>query len=205
MNFSDKDILLASLLGSKTMEDVPRFAVVENELEKHVGYPIPFLPFKNKWKADKSDVENQFFPLKLKRTGTNDEWFTLPFEPMISIAGKNNIIKRSIAKAPHFVGTIKEHWSQDDYSINITGTLFGDNEIGDYQSTFPRTYFEKLRDQCLSPTGLDVQCDLFQLLGIQKIVVEDFTFPFSKGENVQAYTMKAISDYSADFLLEIQD
>lgn len=231
MTFSDKDILVASLIGSKAVEAVPRLAVVENYMEKHVGIPIPFLPFKNKvevgsrrsededdnpqadsrpneltkWKANKSNVDGQFFPFSVKRAGTKDPFYTLPYEPLISISGKNNIVKRSIAKAPNFIGTVKEHWSQDDYSITITGMLFGSNEIGAPQNTFPREDFEKLREYCTSPTGLEVQCEPLQLLGINNIVIEDFSFPFSKGENVQAYDIKATSDFSADFLLEIKD
>ena len=95
------------------------------------------------WKADKDNL--QFFPVKVRRHGTNDPYFQLPYEPLISVSGKNNIIKRDIAKAPNFVGTVKEYWSQDDYEISITGTLLGENEIDDYSMTFPASDFEKLK------------------------------------------------------------
>lgn len=234
MNFQDDDILLASLLGSKFVEQLPRLTAVENELQKRVGYPIPFLPLRNKviidqqeanvqndqvsiyeqdsddlkaeiWKANPSIIENQFFPLKVKRAGTDDPFFTFPFEPMISITGKNKIVKRSIAKAPNFIGSIKEYWSQDDYEITITGALYGEQEKGSYQEAYPKEYFEALKNYCTSPTGLEVLCDAFQPLGINFIVIEDFNFPFSKGENVQAYDIKAVSDFSAVFLSEIED
>lgn len=219
MNLQNKEILLASLVGSTAAKSIPRLAVVQNEMMKHVVPPIPFLPFKRDenvaevkssdswegWRADRSIIDRQFAPLSLRRAGTDDEFYTLPYEAMISVSAKNNIVKRSIAKAPHFVGTIKEHWSQDDYVITITGILFGENERGVFSETFPRTDFEKLRDYCISPTGLEVRCDLLQLLGINNIVVEEFSFPFSKGENVQAYDIKALSDFSADFLLEIEE
>lgn len=217
MELGDKDILLASLLGSKIMEQVPRLAVVENEMSKIPQLmSAPFLPFQNKitveqpisfeadsWNFNKSSMQ-QFAPISIRRVGDNGSFYTLPYEPFISISGKNKIVKRSIAKAPNFVGTVKEHWSQDDYEITITGTLFGSREIGSFEESFPRADFEKLRDYCISPTGLEVRCDLLQLLGINHIVVEDFNFPFSKGENVQAYDIKAVSDFSAEFLLEIE-
>lgn len=238
MNFSDKDILLASLLGSKIVETVPRLSLVEKELSKRVGIPIPFLPFKNdinieqpnsdkdfnnneidiaksnayseadawqNWEADIQKPNQQFFPLYVKRAGTQDPFFKLPYEPLISISGKNNIAKRSIAKAPKFIGTIKEHWSQDDYQITITGALFGENEQGNYQEAYPKADFEKLKSYCISPTGLQVECDFFQQFGINFIVVEEFNFPFSKGENVQGYDIKALSDFATEFLLEIKD
>jgi hypothetical protein len=234
MKFTDEDILLASLLGSKFVEQVPRLSAVENELQKRVGFPIPFLPFKNKviideqeanvennqvsiyeqdaeeldakiWKANPSVVDNQFFPLKVRRAESGDPFFTLPYEPMISITGKNKIVKRSIAKAPNFIGTIKEHWSQDDYDITIAGALYGENESGGYSQAFPKSDFEALKNYCISPTGLEIECEILQLLGIKFIVVEDFNFPFSKGENVQAYDIKAVSDFSAKFLLEIKE
>src|SRR5690606_115000 len=117
---------------------LPRLSAVQNELQKRVGYPIPFLPFKNKviineedadvqgneisiyeqnsddfgadlWKANPSIIENQFFPLRVRRAGTDEDYFTFPYEPMISITGKNKIVKRSIAKAPNFIGSIKEY------------------------------------------------------------------------------------------------
>jgi hypothetical protein len=155
------------------------------------------------WQADKSRTDRHFFPLTLVRNGNIA--FTLPYEPLISVSGKNNIVKRNIAKAPNFVGTIKEHFSQDDYEITITGTLIGENETGDFQRAFPRADFEKLREYCVSAESLEVQCDMLQLLNIKHIVIEDFTFPFSKGGNVQAYEIKAISDFSTDFLLEIKE
>ena len=76
--------------------------------------------------------------------------------------------------------------------------------MGSVENTFPRSDFEKLKKYCTSPTGLQVRCTLFEMLGIDYIVVEDFTFPFSKGENVQAYDIKAVSDFTSEFLLEIE-
>lgn len=217
MTLSDKDILLSSLLGSRMVQAVPRLEAVENEMMKHVGYPVRIVPFQHKdvfasenHTLKDSEVwsergKRQFMPLFIKRAGTDDPFFQLPYEPMISITGKNNIVKRSIAKATNYVGTVKEHFSQDDYDITITGTLFGKEEMGTFEETFPREDFEKLKKYCVHPKGLEVKCELFQMLEIQNIVVESFDFPFSKGEEVQAYSISAISDFSTDFLLEIKD
>jgi len=222
MNFNSNEIILASLVGSKVAEQIPRFQILQNELSKRVLPPIPFLPPREndqeneQYSGGFSDFTSneankplpkdlQFFPLSVKRRGTNDPFYTLPYEPMINISGTNEIVKRTPAKAPKFIGTIKEHWAQGDYSISIIGTLIGAVERGTAQDAFPREEFEKLRDYVSHPAGLEVQCEPLQLLGINHIVIESFDFPFSKGENVQAYSIQALSDFSIDFLLEIED
>lgn len=223
MSFNTKTILLASLLGSKLSESLPRLAVVQNELQKHVLPPIPFLPETNEngvdtprsfslntplWQADSPNISGQFFPLSFRRKtdgGTSSEpWYTFPYEPLISIEGKNDIVKRKIAKANGFVGTVKERFSQDDYTITITGSLIGLKLIGTYDECFPRQDFERLRDYCICPGGIEVRCEPLQLLGINSLVVEEFTFPFTKGENVQAYELHCLSDFTSELLLEIE-
>lgn len=221
IKLTNDEIMFASLVGSEVAEKIPRFQMVQNEAMKLALPKIPFLPINNQevsinernysaidsenWKADRPDVENQFFPLSFRRVGTSDPFFTLPYEPLINISGSNEIIMRKVAKAPNFIGTIKERWTQNDYEITITGSIFGLNMIGSPAETFPRQDFERLRDYCTHPNGLEIQCEPLQLLGINSIVVTDFTFPFTKGENVQAYEINAVSDFSADFLLEIDE
>jgi hypothetical protein len=215
-----KELIFASLVGSKVVEQIPRLAIVENELAKIVVPAVPFLPFKlnaqvdevqkttltgTNWKATPSNIENQFFPLSFRQAGTNDPWYTLPYEPLINITGKNTIIKRRPAKANNFIGTVKERWSQDDYDITITGVLMGENLLGDVENTYPRADFEKLKEYCTNAKGLEVKCEPLRLLNVHFIVVEEFNFPFTKGENVQAYEMKCLSDFSVDFLLELED
>ena len=213
------EILFSALVGSKVADSIPRFKVVQNELEKQVLPPIPFIGRLNEvdvsknsmqitsrnWQRTEPNIDNQFFPLSFRRKIKGEPWYTLPFEPLISISGKNEIIKRKVAKNVDFIGTIKERWSQDDFSITITGTLIGVNDRGTVQDTFPREDFEQLRDYLFAPEGIEVNCEPLQLLGINAIVVEDVTFPFTKGENVQAYEIKALSDFTAEFLLEIEE
>lgn len=216
---TNRDIFIGSLFGSKVAKMVPRLSLVQNELQKHVLPPIPFLPIQNEveiaskqypqfegWKADAPDIDGQFFPLSFRRKDVAGEpWYTFPYEPLISISGSNEIIKRKVAKARNFIGTVKEHWSQDDYSITITGTLIGSQMMGDAQECFPRADFEKLRLYCTWPSGLEVRCEPLQLLGIQELVVDTFDYPFTKGENVQAYELKCSSDFTSEILLEIED
>lgn len=219
MEYNNTDILYASLVGSKLSS---RFGVVQDELMKDVLPPIPFLPFKESteikeaesdydaelWQADKpTPKEEQFFPLTFEIDG---QQYLLPYEPMISINGKNTIIRRKIAKAKtkggdKIGGSVKERWSQDDYEITITGVLIGSLITGSVKECFPISDFVKLKDIMTAPKSLVVYCEPLNLLGINKIVIEDFSFPFTKGENVQAYEIKAYSDHDYKLLLDIND
>lgn len=216
------DILFASLVGSKIVEMVPRLTTVQNELMKHVLPPIPFLPFRNKegvvevsqeeylnlWEADAPlSKDQQFFPLSLS-IDDGKTFFRLPYEPLISISGKNVIAKRRVAKwnaenAKQLTGTIKERWSQDDYEITITGVLMGSLLRGNMEDCFPKADFQKLKEVLTHAKHIKVNCAPLELLGINDIVIDDFSFPFTKGENVQAYEIKACSDFTYNLLMKI--
>lgn len=219
----NNDILFASLVGSKIVEMVPRLTQVQNELMKHVLPPIPFLPFQNiervaqieenneikyTWEqGEKLSAEQQFFPFSLS-IDEGKNWFRLPYEPLISISGKNVIAKRRVAKlnvenSKQLTGTIKERWSQDDYEITITGVLMGSLLRGNMEDCFPRADFEKLKKILTHAKEIKVNCPPLELSGINFIVIDDFSFPFTKGENVQAYEIKACSDFSYNLLMEI--
>lgn len=224
MEFNEKSILFASLLGSKVAQQIPRFETVQNEIGKRVLPPISFLPFKNNpvkinepegnfnpgelWMADapKSESE-QFFPFTFIDAETGEK-FLLPYEPMLSISSKNNIVKRTVAKIgseEKQQGTVKERWSRDDYEIKITGVLIGSILTGDVSQCFPRNDFQKLRDILIKKKKWGVQCEPLQLLGIDWIIVEEMNFPFTKGENVQAYEISVISDFEYSLLLDDKD
>ncbi|OBX20958.1 MULTISPECIES: DUF6046 domain-containing protein [Bizionia] len=213
-------IIFSSLIG---VAKTNRFQVVQNELSKHVLPPIPFLGYKRKdqigsvkndisqelWKANAPlSADDQFFPFYF--VGSDGVKYLLPYEPMINIGGKNTIIRRNVAKAKtkggrEVGGSIKERWNQGDYDISITGVLIGSLLTGNVEDCFPREDFEKLRDFMTTPKSLKVYCEPLQLLGINQIVIEDFSFPFTKGENVQAYEIKCYSDFDYKLLLDIDD
>lgn len=221
---TNKEILFASLLGSKIADAIPRLTNVQNELMKHVLPPIPFLPLQNEetvqkaesgfltpsqnrerqqsrlaleareWRADFQKSENeQFFPLLLSLT-ENGQRFLLPYEPFITVKGKNEIVKRRVAKADRLRGTIKERWNADDFEINITGVLYGAQEVGRYEEAFPEKDFTLLFSFLKAAGPVYAWSKPLANLGITKIVVEEYSFPFTKGENVQAYDIKCSSD-----------
>ncbi len=218
MRLTNENVLIASLLGSQAVKSLPRFAAVQNEMAKHVIPPIPFLPIRYNEQIEEirnpqtdADIwmynppigkDKQFFPFSFKRE-TEEQFYTLPWEPMISISAKNNIAKRTVAKAgSQFVGTIKERFSTDDFEITITGAFYGYSEFGKSPDTYPREDMERLRDYLLTAERLRVNSEPLQMLGINFIVIEEMSFPFTKGENVQAYEIRAVSDFPWKLLYE---
>jgi hypothetical protein len=223
MSISNQDILFASLMGSKAVESLERFYSVNSELAKHVLPVIPFLPIRNQEDVDtglglvtefdypielwESDVatpeEQQFFPLSFSFTEGGQRW-TFPYEPMITIASGNNIIKRNVAKQSElFIGTIKERWSRKDFDITVNGALIGAFQKGKPEDCFPKIQMLKLFDFLTYSKEIFIYSYPLELLGITKVVVEDYSFPFTKGENVQAYELKLTSDHGYNLLDEI--
>lgn len=214
MKLTNENALIASLMGSKVVEQIPRFAAVQNEISKHVLPPVRFLPILDQpvkvgyphynvennenelWRNDNQiSEENQFFPFSF-RSSKDENWWLLPWEPIINISGGNIIVKRNIAKAgKNLIGSIKERWSTDDYEITITGAFYGDKMLGKPSQTYPRFEMEKLRNYLLTAEAIEVLCEPLQILNINKIVIESMSFPFTKGENVQAFEIRAVSDF----------
>lgn len=212
-----RDILFAGLMGSQAVGLIQRSNIVQNELSKRVLPPIPFLPLKNEteiaqagsytiennWQVNDSTPESkQFFPLSFSFTEGGQKWL-FPFEPMINISSGNNIIKRNVAKqGENLVGTIKERWSRKDFDIQVTGVLMGSMLQGTPEDTFPREQMERLFDFLIFAKEIYVYCHPLEILGITKVVVEDYSFPFTKGENVQAYDIKLVSDFAYNLLVK---
>ena len=216
MRISNENGLILSLMGGKIVEQLPRLEAVQNEIGKHVLPPVNFIPVSSNmdiirepeylpemetWLNDNAPKEeDQFFPFSFRRS--NDEnWWLLPWEPLININVSNIIAKRYIAKAgKNQIGSIKERWSTDDYQITITGAFYGNQMLGKAAETYPRYEMERLRNYLLTAEAIKVKCEPLQILNINKIVIESVSFPFSKGENVQAYEIKAISDFPYDLI-----
>lgn len=135
-------------------------------------------------------------PLEIQVPGKNKMW-TFPWEPVITVKGKNVITRRRVAKSEKR-GTIKEYWTQDDYEINIQGMMMNYFQ----EQSYPTDDVDILRQICEARQSLRVNCELLELFGIQQIVIEDFDLPFTKGENVQGYVIKAYSDDLFDLLID---
>lgn len=119
------------------------------------------------------------------------EWWSLPLDPVISVSGKNIIVRRNVAKTNFGSdrrGSVKEQWSGGDYEVNIAGSLTNrDMDI-------PETELKKLKIYCEAKEPVEVRSRLLEIFGVRYMVIEDYTLPFTKGIENQMYTIKAYSD-----------
>ena len=135
------------------------------------------------------------FPLSFAVEG--GPWWLLPFEPQVTIAGSNVLVKKQVAKGA-VRGTIKERWAQGDYSIRINGILMGEN------GRYPEEDVKMLRSFCEAGKVL-VKSPQMELFSITQIVVEDWNIPFTAGQANQAFTINALSDDIYKLLLRRED
>ena len=120
--------------------------------------------------------------------------FTLPFDPIISVSGQNKITRRYVAKSKT-KGSIKELWSQDDYNISISGVLCGDENTGINE------YINKLQKYCEAKESIHITNDILNNgFRINRIAIESYDFPFTKGLEYQSFSIKAYSDDACNLL-----
>jgi hypothetical protein len=200
-------ILVQNNLEKRVLPTPPR--QIKNNSKSVINYS--FIEFENLNKSDpKTSNENQFFPLGFQFNENGLIWW-FPYEPLISVKGSNLIERNAISKYQasdssnkpdiEFLtkmnlntgGTLK-NIRQNDCEITITGILFGENERGNAADCYPRHDLQKLAQYLTSKSHIRVYSPVFELLEINNIVIEAFSFPFTKGENTQAYEIKAFSD-----------
>lgn len=133
-------------------------------------------------------------PLKLR----NDTMeFQFPLDVLVSVSGKNIITRRYVAKGNAMRGSIKEYWSQDDYDVQIAGVLITEDQ------NLLSSQIRMIRSLCESPQTLQVESDLLlNTFDIKSIAVESFDFPFTKGMENQAFSIRAYSDDAYQLLEE---
>ena len=135
------------------------------------------------------------FPLYFKLEG--GDWWLLPYEPQVTLQGSNVIVKKQVSKGS-VRGTIKERWSQGDYSVNISGILISTD------GAYPSADVKQLRAFCEAGRVL-VKSPLLEIFSINQIVVESWSTPFTPGVANQAYTIGAVSDDIYKLLLRKED
>jgi len=194
-----KDFIISKLLGPHVLPPLPPFPKGrELAITKAGDIDADYSEY-----VPEDKIENTLFatpqvqPLRLKLQSEN-EWWLIPVEPMIGVQGKNILVKRDVAKRKTGFGGIKEYWTQGDWTINING-LLTDN-AGRYN--FPRHDVLMLIRYCTAKEPIDVKCPGLQLLGITRIVIEDYQLPFTKGPENQNYSITAYSDTDWKLLLK---
>lgn len=168
--------------GNKTIppaEDFDVSTMTEKELEDVVRTNALGIPM--------------ILPMRLKLNEPGAEEWLLPTEPMVSVNGSNIITRRQVAKGKTR-GSIKERWTQDDYTIHIEGVLISQD------GKYPKDDVAKLRQMC-EAGNIEAINSLLYIFGIRQIVITSWSFPFTSGATNQNFIIEAYSDDVAKLLL----
>lgn len=136
-------------------------------------------------------------PLRFQLEESGAEPWLFPVEPMVSVNGTNILTRRHVSKGK-VRGSIKERWTQDDYSVHIEGILM--TEDGSY----PKDDVAMLRKFC-EKGHVKVYNSLLEVFGISQLTISSWNIPFTTGTNNQNYTIEAYSDDVAKLLLSRND
>ncbi|WP_369503343.1 DUF6046 domain-containing protein [Segatella copri] len=116
---------------------------------------------------------------------------------MISVNGQNILVRRNVSKGK-IRGSIKERWTQDDYSVRIEGILMG------MDGKYPEADVAKLRSFC-EAGHVKALNPLLEIFGISQLAIESWDIPFTSGTINQNYTIQAYSDDIYKLLLSRDD
>lgn len=206
----DKAVALAGqlgingLLGGRVLPPLPPYPAGQTvSMAKASGYNVQQVPEELTTEAYSVFGVPMCFPLSLKPfSWPESAWWLLPTEPMVSIGGGNTLVRRQVAKKTNtgkaLRGSIKESWATDDYTINIAGLLTKSDDW-----TYPFKAVQMLQRICEAREHIEVRSDQLNLFGISRLVIEKYDFPFTKGDENQAYTISAYSDDAWDLFLKL--
>lgn len=136
-------------------------------------------------------------PLRFQLEESGAQEWLFPKEPMISVNGQNILVRRNVSKGK-IRGSIKERWTQDDYSVRIEGILMG------MDGKYPEADVAKLRSFC-EAGHVKALNPLLEIFGISQLAIESWDIPFTSGTINQNYTIQAYSDDIYKLLLSRDD
>ena len=136
-------------------------------------------------------------PLRFQLEESGAQEWLFPMEPMISVNGQNILVRRNVSKGK-IRGSIKERWTQDDYSVRIEGILMG------MDGKYPEAHVAKLRSFC-DAGHVKALNPLLEIFGISQLAIESWDIPFTSGTINQNYTIQAYSDDIYKLLLSRDD
>ena len=136
-------------------------------------------------------------PLRFQLEESGAQEWLFPMEPMISVNGQNILVRRNVSKGK-IRGSIKERWTQDDYSVRIEGILMG------MDGKYPEADVAKLRSFCAAG-HVKALNPLLEIFGISQLAIESWDIPFTSGTINQNYTIQAYSDDIYKLLLSRDD
>ena len=164
-------------LDPRAYAEIERVEGDEREAMRHNALGVPMI-----------------FPLSLRLPKSGESEWLLPLEPMITISGKQILVKRQVMKGKAR-GSVKERWTLDDYSVKIEGILIGQD------GRYPEDDVRQLRKMCEAGEVL-ATCPLLELYGISRLVIESWEVPHTSGEANQNYSLSCLSDDSYKLLLQ---
>lgn len=136
-------------------------------------------------------------PLRFQLEESGAKEWLFPVEPMISLNGQNILVRRHVNKGT-IKGSIKERWTQDDYTVRIEGILMSrDGKYPDEDVTTLKNFCEAGHVKAL--------CPLLEIFGISQLAIESWDIPFTTGLTNQNYTITAYSDDIYKLLLSRDD
>ena len=136
-------------------------------------------------------------PLRFQLEESGAQEWLFPMEPMISVNGQNILVRRNVSKGK-IRGSIKERWTQDDYSVRIEGILMG------MDGKYPEADVAKLRSFC-EAGHVKALNPLLEIFGISQLAIESWDIPFTSGTINQNYTIQAYRDDIYKLLLSRDD
>lgn len=187
--FRENNVLgknLGYLSAAKTIPDSSEFNVenmTDEELEDVVRTNARGIPM--------------VLPLRFQLEESGSKEWLFPLEPMISLNGQNILTRRHVSKGT-IKGSIKERWTQDDYTVRIEGLLMGED------GKYPEEDVSRLRAFC-EAGHVKALNPLLEIFGISQLAIESWDIPFTSGTANQNYTIQAYSDDIYKLLLSRDD
>lgn len=136
-------------------------------------------------------------PLRFQLEESGAKEWLFPVEPMISLNGQNILVRRHVSKGT-IKGSIKERWTQDDYTVRIEGILMS------REGKYPDEDVATLKNFC-EAGHVKALCPLLEIFGISQLAIESWDIPFTTGLTNQNYTITAYSDDIYKLLLSRDD
>lgn len=136
-------------------------------------------------------------PLRFQLEESGAKEWLFPVEPMISLNGQNILVRRHVNKGT-IKGSIKERWTQDDYTVRIEGILMS------REGKYPDEDVATLKNFC-EVGHVKALCPLLEIFGISQLAIESWDIPFTTGLTNQNYTITAYSDDIYKLLLSRDD
>ncbi len=105
---------------------------------------------------------------------------------LITVNQAKTIVKTNIAGGD---GTVKEYISLDDYQVQVNGIITGGN------GHYPVEDVLALKQMLDAPVNIPVICEYLNRLGIQELIVTDYSLPqVPGGYSQQNFTINLLSD-----------